>query len=73
MTPASSHHVSPVVRSEGSMPNCWDCCHMGITYVAQMPYLCRAMGIKTRALPGIEVLRADGHACRAFDPKKVTP
>lgn len=54
------------------MPNCWDCRHMGITYVAKMPYLCRAMGIKTRALPGIEVLRADGHACRAFDPKKVT-
>jgi hypothetical protein len=54
------------------MPNCWECRHMGITYVAHQPYLCRSMGIKTRALPGIEVLRADGRPCQGFEPKRVS-
>jgi hypothetical protein len=45
---------------------------MGITYVAHQPYLCRAMGIKTRALPGIEVFRADGRPCQGFAPQKVS-
>lgn len=68
MTPVTA----PVVMDQGSVPNCWECRHMGITYVAHLPYLCRAMGIKTRALPGIEVLRADGRPCQGFAPKKVS-
>ena len=65
--------TAPVVPAEGSLPNCWHCRHMGITYEAHQPYLCRAMGIKTRALPGIEVFRADGRPCQGFAPKKVSP
>ena len=65
--------AAPVVQTEGQLPNCWNCRHMGITYEAHQPYLCRAMGIKTRALPGIEVFRADGRPCQGFDPKKVLP
>lgn len=63
---------APVVQTEGQLPNCWNCRHMGITYEAHQPYLCRAMGIKTRALPGIEVLKADGRPCQGFMPKKVS-
>lgn len=31
------------------------------------------MGFQSKALPCIEVLRADGTACRAFVPKAVAP
>lgn len=69
MTPS----LAPVVLTEGALPSCWQCRHMGITYEAHQPYLCRAMGIKTRALPSIEVFRADGRPCQGFTPKKVAP
>ena len=31
------------------------------------------MGFKSRLLPSIEVLRADGHVCRGFISKNVKP
>jgi hypothetical protein len=34
-----------------------------------MPYGCRLMGFKTKVLPSIEVLRADGHFCLGFEEK----
>lgn len=37
-----------------------------------MPYGCSFMGFQSKILPCIEVLRADGMACRAFSPKAVT-
>ncbi|MGY8894496.1 MAG: hypothetical protein ACKVJD_10070 [Burkholderiales bacterium] len=50
-------------------PNCWQCQHFGISYDPKLPYLCRLMGFKTRMLPAIEVLRADGQYCQGFTPK----
>jgi hypothetical protein len=31
------------------------------------------MGFKSRQLPSLEVLRTDGHFCRAFEAKLVPP
>jgi hypothetical protein len=57
----------PEASSKG--PNCWQCQHFGISYDPKLPYLCRLMGFKTRMLPAIEVLRADGQLCQGFAPK----
>ena len=38
-----------------------------------MPYGCSFMGFQSKILPCIEVLRADGMACRAFSPKAAVP
>jgi hypothetical protein len=42
---------------------------LAISYDVRLPYLCRNMQIKTRALPSEEVYRASGQECRGFDPK----
>jgi hypothetical protein len=34
-----------------------------------MPYACRLLGFKSKALPAIEVQRIDGRACQGFTPK----
>lgn len=52
-------------------PNCWRCQYFGISYDPKLPYLCRLMGFKTKMLPAIEVLRADGQVCQGFSPKPV--
>jgi len=54
---------------EAQGPNCWQCQHFGMSYVPQMPYACRLMGFQSRALPSLEVLRADGRFCRGFAAK----
>jgi hypothetical protein len=51
-------------------PNCWGCRHFQITWDTRMPYGCRLMGFKTKILPSIEVLRADGHFCLGFEEKE---
>jgi hypothetical protein len=51
-------------------PDCWQCRHFGLTYDVRHPYLCRLMGIRSRILPAIEVLRADGRFCRGYSPKQ---
>lgn len=50
-------------------PNCWQCRHFAVSHIPATPYACRAMGFHSRALPALEVLRADGHFCRAFEAK----
>lgn len=50
-------------------PNCWQCQHLAITHIPSMPYACRAMGFQSRALPALEVLRADGQFCKLFMAK----
>ncbi len=47
-------------------PNCWQCCHFGITYIPSSPYACRLMGFQSRRLPALDVLSTDGHFCRGF-------
>ena len=36
-----------------------------------MPYGCRLIGFKTKILPSIEVLLADGHFCLGFEEKEL--
>jgi hypothetical protein len=52
-------------------PNCWQCQYFGLTYEPRLPYLCRLMGIRSRFLPSVEVLRADGRFCHGFVAKPV--
>ncbi len=54
--------------SDGA-PNCWQCRHFSVSWDPNLPYLCRLMGFKSRIVPSIEVLRADGQRCRGFLPK----
>lgn len=53
-------------------PNCFQCRHFAVSWDASFPYLCRLMGFKSRALPAVEVLRADGVACRGFAAKSAS-
>jgi hypothetical protein len=55
----------------GQAPSCWNCRHFGMSSHRQTPYACRLMGIESRILPAIEVLRADGVPCRGFVAKAV--
>lgn len=50
-------------------PNCFQCRHFAVSWDPALPYSCRLMGFKSRALPAIEVLRADGVFCRGFQAK----
>ena len=47
-------------------PNCWQCRHFAISWEPAAPYMCSLMGFKSRLMPSIEVLRADGRVCRGF-------
>lgn len=53
-------------------PNCWQCRHFAVSWDPSLPYLCRLMGFKSRVVPSIEVMRADGQRCRGFIPKPGT-
>jgi len=50
-------------------PNCWQCRYFSISWDTSRPYSCRLMGFKTKVLPSLEVLRADGQVCRGFSAK----
>ena len=50
-------------------PNCWQCRHFAVSWDPNRPYLCRLMGFKSRVVPSLEVLRADGQRCRGYLPK----
>ena len=51
-------------------PNCWQCRHFQITHHKSFPYACAVMGFKSRQLPCLEVLRADGETCKRFELKQ---
>jgi hypothetical protein len=38
-----------------------------------MPYACKLLGFKSKALPANEVLRIDGRVCQGFTPKPLPP
>lgn len=63
--------TSPASATQDGAPNCWQCRHFAVSWDPNLPYACRLMGFKTRILPAIEVLRADGTRCRGFSPKSV--
>jgi hypothetical protein len=50
-------------------PNCWGCRYFSISWDPRRPYACDLMGFKSKMLPSIEVLRADGHFCIGFEAK----
>jgi hypothetical protein len=50
-------------------PNCWNCRFFGVSHIPANPYVCRAMGFRTKMLPSLEVLRVDGQFCRSFEAK----
>jgi len=56
---------------ENKGPNCWQCRNFAITWDIKKPYGCNLMGFKSRLIPSIEVLRADGQTCRGFIPKQL--
>ena len=49
--------------------NCWQCQHFGISHDPSLPYQCTQFGIKSRAMPSVVVLQADGRPCMGFLPK----
>ena len=50
-------------------PNCYQCRHFAISWQPSMPYACKLLGFKSKALPAIEVLRIDGRTCQGFAAK----
>lgn len=60
---------STAPQSNDGAPNCWQCRHFAVSWDPSLPYSCRLMGFKSRIMPAIEVLRADGTRCRGFLPK----
>ena len=54
-------------------PNCFKCQHFAISWQPSMPYACKLLGFKSKALPAIEVLRIDGRVCQGFTPKPQPP
>lgn len=61
--------ASPDTPAPTRGPNCFGCKHFAVSWDAALPYSCRLMGFKSRGLPALEVLRADGVFCRGFAPK----
>jgi len=61
----------PDLSASPQAPNCWQCRHFAVSWDPKFPYLCRLMGFKSRIVPSIEVLRADGQRCRGFIPKAI--
>ncbi len=57
---------TPKLTEQEEAPNCWQCRHFAVSWDPKMPYSCRLMGFKSRILPAIEVLRADGSRCQGF-------
>ena len=51
---------------DSEAPNCWQCRHFSVSWDPKVPYACRLMGFKSRIMPAIEVLRADGVRCRGY-------
>lgn len=65
--------TSPSIPAHGAGPNCYQCRHFAVSWDPKLPYACRLMGFKSRALPAIEVLRADGLPCQGFSSKSSSP
>ena len=43
--------------------------HLVTTYQPAFPYACRLMGMKSRALPSIEVFKETGEDCRGYEAR----
>lgn len=54
-------------------PNCYLCANYYITWDSSMPYGCKAFEFKSKTSPALEVFRASGNHCMAFQLKKGVP
>ncbi|PPA69703.1 uracil-DNA glycosylase [Jeotgalibacillus proteolyticus] len=54
---------------ENKRINCHLCRHYYVTWDPSFPRGCRAHQFKTRELPSLQVFRASGHPCYAFEKK----
>lgn len=59
--------------TQGAPAHCWRCRFFAISWHPRQPYACRRLGFRSRSLPCLVVLQADGHACRGFVPKSELP
>ncbi len=59
----------PANTVDSTRPDCWKCQHFSVSWDPKMPYLCRLMGFKSRSLPALEIIRADGKPCQGFTAK----
>ncbi|WP_144373953.1 hypothetical protein [Vogesella urethralis] len=57
------------MKPPASPPACRLCRHHYITHDARFPYGCRAMQIKSKRSPALDVREATGHQCVMFDAK----
>ena len=48
-------------------PNCLKCLHFRITWEPAFPRSCEVFGVKCASLPSVEVRRATGQRCPAFE------
>ena len=63
------HSRERVIASRQPGPDCGQCMHYYITHDRVFPYGCRALGIKGKRKPCLDVLDASGEPCLAFTPK----
>ena len=63
--------MSAIAAERG--PNCYQCKHFAISWQPSMPYACKLLGFKSKALPAIEILRIDGRFCQGFAAKPLPP
>jgi hypothetical protein len=54
------------IPSASGRPDCWSCQHFAVSWDPKLPYACRQMGFKSRALPCLEVIGADGRPCMGY-------
>lgn len=47
-------------------PNCLACIHYKVSWDPSFPRSCTQFGIKSRAMPSLEVFRATGKQCPVF-------
>ena len=58
-----------VIEQVKNKINCWNCKYFYISWHPTMPYACRAFGFKSKNIPSLEVLSADGRLCKAYNSK----
>jgi hypothetical protein len=63
------NQVSQAVENRGGV-DCRNCSHFQVTWDAEFPRGCRAMGFKSRQWPWMEVLQTSGEPCLQFQPKE---
>ena len=72
-TPEPSRLKQKVPDVTGARPDCRRCLHFSITWIPRLPYQCNLLGFRSRMIPCVEVIRADGESCRGFSPKFPVP